>query len=163
MKIVDDFLPVKELNELHVALKANTFPWFMGNPTTYNLVEDRYNIHFSHVFYTNFSVNSEYINLLEPLLQRLCPLALIRVKANITTNTAEIIETGFHVDIDSDKCKTAVFYVNSNDGYTAFADGQKVQSVANRMVIFDTQTQHTGTTTTDKPYRLVINFNYIPV
>ena len=51
--------------------------------------------------------------------------------------------------------------MNTNNGYTRFEDGTKVESVANRMVTFPNQMMHTGTTTTDSEYRLVINLNYV--
>ena len=54
---------------------------------------------------------------------------------------------------------TAVYYINSCNGYTYFEDGYKVKSVANRIVIFPRDTQHSGTTSSDS-YRQVINFNY---
>ena len=55
---------------------------------------------------------------------------------------------------------TSIFYVNTNDGYTLFEDGTKVESVANRMLSFPANMRHTGTTCTDQQIRIVINFNY---
>ena len=56
--------------------------------------------------------------------------------------------------------KTSIFYVNTNNGYTLFEDGTKVESVANRMLTFPTNMKHTGTSCTDSQTRIVINFNY---
>ena len=83
----------------------------------------------------------------------------MRVKANMNMRTPEIIEHGFHTDGTS-SCTAAIYYVNTNDGYTAFEDGTKVESIANRLVVFNTQTKHTGTTCTNAKFRCVINFNY---
>ena len=55
---------------------------------------------------------------------------------------------------------TSIFYVNTNNGYTKFEDGTKVESVANRMVIFPSNMKHIGTSCTDEKTRVVINFNY---
>ena len=55
---------------------------------------------------------------------------------------------------------TSIFYVNTNNGYTKFEDGTKVESVANRMVTFPTNMKHTGTSCTDEKMRIVINFTY---
>ena len=55
---------------------------------------------------------------------------------------------------------TSIFYVNTNNGYTKFEDGTKVESVANRMVTFPSNMKHTGTSCTDERIRVVINFNY---
>ena len=53
-----------------------------------------------------------------------------------------------------------LFSLNDNDGYTIFEDGTKVESVANRLVTFPSQTKHAGTTCSDQVSRVVINFNY---
>ena len=51
--------------------------------------------------------------------------------------------------------------MNTNNGYTTFKDGTKVDSVANRMIIFDSELDHTGTTCTDQKSRVIINFNFL--
>ena len=77
--------------------------------------------------------------------------------------TPEIIETYMHTDInDVENWKTALFYLNTNDGYTKFEHGEKVETVANRLVIFDGDILHCGTTHTNEKYIPVINFNYFP-
>ena len=55
---------------------------------------------------------------------------------------------------------TAILYINTNNGYTKFKKGGKVKSVANRMLIFDSQLEHAGVTCTDALRRVVVNFNY---
>ena len=57
---------------------------------------------------------------------------------------------------------TAIYYVNTNNGYTYFEDGQKVESVENRLVIMPSNLPHAGATCTDELRRVVINFNYLP-
>ena len=51
---------------------------------------------------------------------------------------------------------------NSNKGQNVvkFENGEKIESVENRLVIFDSTIKHTGTTSTDTKFRSVINFNY---
>ena len=56
---------------------------------------------------------------------------------------------------------TAVFYINTNNGYTEFEDGTRSESIANRMVTFPANLKHRGTTCSDEKTRIVINFNYI--
>jgi hypothetical protein len=91
----------------------------------------------------------------------------MKAKANVNFVTSEIIEHGLHIDIEphslGEAMTTAIYYVNSNDGYTLFEDGTKVESVANRLVKFPCNTKHTGTSCTDQRYRMVINLNYIEV
>ena len=50
--------------------------------------------------------------------------------------------------------------MNTNNGYTKFENGTKVESVANRMLTFSANMKHTGTSCTDEKRRIVINFNY---
>lgn len=92
-------------------------------------------------------------------------VTLLRAKANITFNSPHLLEHGMHVDvegIDHVPVKTGILYLNTCDGYTLFENGRIIRSVANRYVEFDCSIRHTGTTTTDQPYRAVINLNYIP-
>ena len=85
-----------------------------------------------------------------------------RIKANLNLQTPEIITHGFHVDDPTLKnpAHNAIYYVNSNDGYTLFEDGTKIESVENRLVIFNSLLKHTGTSCTDEKLRCVVNFLY---
>jgi hypothetical protein len=56
---------------------------------------------------------------------------------------------------------TLILYMNTNNGYTEFEDGMKVESVANRIVSFPEETKHRGTSCTDEKIRMVINFNFL--
>ena len=57
---------------------------------------------------------------------------------------------------------TAIFYINTNNGYTYFEDGQKIESIENRMVMFPSNIPHAGATCTDEDRRVVLNLNYLP-
>ena len=90
---------------------------------------------------------------------------IVRAKFNLLYRTEKIQEHGMHIDIEkpADKSKTAVLYLNTNNGYTKFESGEKITSVANRLVLFDATMPHAGTTNSCKqPYRAVLNLNYIP-
>ena len=57
--------------------------------------------------------------------------------------------------------KTSVFYINDNNGYTEFRNGDRIESVANRAIIFDNNLEHRGVShTLPDHYRIVVNFNY---
>ena len=77
-------------------------------------------------------------------ISKIKPGALLRIKANLQPQTEKVIEDPLHVDVGC-KSTTAILYVNTCDGYTHFKDGTKVKSVANRLVIFPSQTYHGGT------------------
>ena len=87
---------------------------------------------------------------------------LFKAKVNIRTRTSKIYGSEYHVDIIEkiEGHKTAIYYLNTNDGYTLFKSGEKVKSVGNRLVVFDGQLYHYGTTCTDQNIRSVLNINY---
>ena len=67
-----------------------------------------------------------------------------------------------HVDLTMNQT-TAIFYFNTSNGWTEFeACGTKIESIANRMVIFSGDKVHCGTSCTDKHARVLLNINYIP-
>ena len=88
---------------------------------------------------------------------------LDRIKANLNVRTPEIIENKFHTDIipPTKPFTTAIFYVNTNNGYTKFKDGTIVESVANRLVTFPVNKKHSGSTCTNKNVKVVVNLNYM--
>ena len=164
MKIEDNFLDQKDFEELQKFLMGNMFPWYYNSIIDFYEDEDKYQ--FIHVFYDNYAPTSSVIENINPILAKVGPLSIWRIKANLLTKTSNIIENEFHVDLrflSEEKRKhwtTSIFYVNTNNGYTKFEDGTKIESVANRMVSFPTNTQHKGTSCTDQKTRVVINFNY---
>ena len=50
--------------------------------------------------------------------------------------------------------------MNTNDGYTFFKNGKKIESVANRLIVFNNDMWHGGTSCTDAHERIVINLNF---
>ena len=113
------------------------------------------------VVYKLVEYRNQYKNfdIVKPILQKLNVKLLYRLKLNMTTGSAKLHESNLHVDVPDD-CKTSVFYVNTNNGYTKFEDGTKIYSKANRLITFNSQMKHCGTNTTDSKYRIVLNINY---
>lgn len=167
MKIIDDFLEEKEFEELQSRFMGDIFPWFFCEEIDYK--DDKNKYQFVHRIYSSLHPfqYSEVCGTISPILRIINPLALIRVKANLLTRTPKIIENDYHRDMEfknPEKTKlfgTSIYYINTNDGYTKFEDGTKVESVANRMVTFPADMKHTGTSCTDEKRRVVINFNYL--
>ena len=161
-QIIDNFLDDATFLHIQKEIYGPTFPWFHGNvivlPTSG--IDKMTNWQLYHVLYYAYSPQSHIFSLLEPIIKKLNPSAILRIKANLVPGADKIIEHGFHVDCTEFKGKTAVYYINSNNGFTVFEDGNKVESIANRMLIFDSTIKHTGKTCTDARNRCVINFNY---
>tara|TARA_R110000803_G_scaffold166832_1_gene230156 strand:- start:1905 stop:2396 length:492 start_codon:yes stop_codon:yes gene_type:complete len=160
-EVIDNFLAEEDHKRIADTLLDAEFPWFYNSYVVGPEEEDTvYNYQFTHQFYAHYKWNSEFSHLMEPIVEKLRPRALIRIKANLSPVTNEIISGRWHTDY-AFECKTAVYYVNTNNGFTKFRTNQVVESVANRMVIFDSHDLHTGATATDVKARCVVNFNYL--
>jgi len=158
-KVVDNYLDVEQHLILKTIMESNEFPWFYtkckSKPTDKPKIFD---YQFNHIFYINNNINSNFFNDLNPILDKLKPLSLIRIKANLNPATKNILEYDYHKDQDF-KCKVALYYINDNDGYTMIED-KKIESKGNRMVLFNSDVKHFGTNSTNCNNRMVINFNY---
>ena len=165
VEVIDNFLPKDIFVEMQYKILANDFPWYYNNGIVGPHQKNKYQ--FVHTFFNcdiNFSnLHNEYYNFIDPCLHKLGVKHLKRVKANLNPRSAKIIRHGFHIDVPeewADDVTTSIYYVNSNNGYTEFEDGTKIESVENRLVSFPAKMRHSGTTCTDKQARVVINFNY---
>jgi hypothetical protein len=168
VEVFDNYLPQDTLQNLQNEMLCDDFPWFYGDSKVgldqgdLGFYTELFDFQFVHLFYIDHTPNSPRIEMLNPILDILNPCALVRIKANITFCTPEVIKFPLHTDHEGFNGKTAVFYLNTNNGYTEFESGDRVESVANRMVVFDSNLQHRGSTCSDSRYRLVLNFNYVP-
>lgn len=164
IEIIDNFLNEDYFNDLQSNILGYYFPWYYNDGVVNNHDDGLNNYQFTHCFYSNFSPSSDFFNLLLPSLEVIKPNSIIRIKANLLTRTDIHIEHGFHVDIpylkEEHHSTTAILYMNTNDGYTKFENETKVNSIENRLVIFNSRLKHTGSTCTDQKKRVVINFNY---
>ena len=164
MKIEDNFLKQEEFDKIQKLMgEPSPLPWFYADRIVF---EDDDKFQFIHAFYDNHMPMSPFANELDSIINIIQPFSIVKVRAKLLTRTPEIVETSFHVDLSLPEEQlrqwtTSIFYVNTNNGYTKFEDGTKVESVANRMVTFPADTKHTGTSCTDERTRVVINFNYV--
>ena len=165
VKIIDNFLSPAEFGALRSSMLSTAFPWNFTPMKVSKVDSDDeltkyYNFQNYHLFYGNGIPQSTYFNVLSDVLIKINPAALIKIKANLTTRTTRVIKSSWHVDNTYKNSTTAVFYLNTNNGFTFFKDGSKVESVENRLVTFPSSLIHAGTTSSDTDYRAVINLNY---
>ena len=176
IQIIDNYLPLEEFKQMQYWF-CNECMWrFQPSPTYHEdameqireqgLEEDADDDYqFICQFWTPsqgvIMPNFQYV---ASLIKKLNPGLLLRVKANLTPMRSRIIERPYHIDFDLPNLtqKTAIFNITTCDGYTRFEDGDDVPSVENRMIIFDGNMKHAGTTTTNEKARVVINLNYFP-
>ena len=164
LKIYDNFLSDADYKVVSSALTAHRFPWYFNNNIAgTNEGVDGYQ--FVHSFFNVskvYDVDTEYSNFINPIWNKLAPKYMLRAKANLRPRTKEHFRSNFHVDMNLGQT-TAIYYLNSNNGSTVFKDsGDKVESVANRLIVFDGSIEHAGTSCTDDSRRVVLNINYIP-
>lgn len=176
IKIIDNFIDLDSFNIIQREIMSPMFDWYIVEKVRQgddfneflNAEDDTFNFQFIHVFLSSFMEynKSNYYSMLNPIIEKLEPVAINRVKANCIPQTETIHTSHFHTDIpektvvDSNP-KSAIFYVNDNDGYTLFENGKRVESVSNRVCIFPASMRHTGTTCTNKRIRVLINFIYV--
>ena len=160
-ELTDNFLSEEEFEQVKsTMMNDSNLPWYF-NSYVLSKEEDMGKAwQFTHTFFNHWRWQSNYADGISPLIEKINPKAWLRIKANLGIQSAEIKEQGWHTDYDFD-CTTAVFYLNDNDGYTIFEDGTRVESKANRLVEFNSQNKHSGTTHTNTLMRVVINLNYI--
>lgn len=160
IEIKDNFLKYEEHRRLQDLISI--LEWKISRCVSLNDVtcDENENFQMSHEFYKNYVPQSSHFNDLYDIITKISPQSICRIKANLNPKTSKIIEHGFHIDNPYKNCKTSIYYVNTNNGYTSFEDGQKIKSVANRLITFDSSIKHSGSTCTDVEARIVINFNY---
>ena len=165
MEVIDDFLPSYQFKQLQSVILSRKFSWNFHDGI---VGPNDGQCQFTHVFFdiSYGGILSIYYSLFDIVQQKFRVSRLDRIKSNLNPKTVFHRKGGYHTDQRHPRegyplhQKTAVLYLNTNNGWTEFKKGGKVKSVANRMVIFDSNLEHRGVTCTDEKRRVVINFNY---
>tara|TARA_B110000503_G_scaffold37928_1_gene62138 strand:+ start:330 stop:953 length:624 start_codon:yes stop_codon:yes gene_type:complete len=159
--VIDNALFPDIFEKVQTHIMGLHYPWHFAEG-----VAEQYNsgdFQFEHKIHEWYHIdNAHDYQIVYPIIEILKPQLIVRIKANLLTKTSAVDIHGMHVDTIIPGALTAIYYCNTNNGYTIFADGDKVESVANRLVIFPANIKHSGTSCTDKLRRIVINLNYIP-
>ena len=167
MEVKDNFLPKEEFKLLQNFMLGEDCPWYFNNFTTWrpeNGIDAaeaafREGCKFTHTFWREMEgPSSSYYKKLLPLLDVCGAKHVVKIKANLLLKTPQVIPHVFHVDTNVD-CTTVVYYLNTCDGFTHFEDGNKIETVENRAVIFNSQIPHGGSTTSNADNRVVLNIN----
>ena len=158
MIINKNFLPKDYFKKLQEEICGPNFPWYYLDYLV-STPKDKIS-NFYHLIYQYSKPNSEYYKLLEPLIEAIGPIALIRVRINFYIKSNKAFETSFHNDVSDskEKYRTAILYLNTNNGCTKFKN-KKVKSEENTLVDFDGDTLHSAVSATDNK-KILININY---
>ena len=167
-KVIDNFLDKKyfdSLVELFIEKDgqdtSEQLPWFYQREinTNHNVAKDNL-FYMTSMLYEGNQPTSPFYKDLFPILLKLDVVCLLRIKANLYPSTETLQEHAMHSDRDYHH-SGAILSLNTCDGYTKLGDGTKINSVANRILLFDASDEHCSTTTTNVPARFNININYI--
>jgi hypothetical protein len=165
-KIIDNFLEDHVAKRIHDVTHCSEFPWYFHDVIAHSNEEkskDRFQ--FVHTLKSNkFGTTSSYYDqLCLPIIDKLKLnfKDVLRSKVNMSLYSGNNpFKSGFHVDNDGPH-KVALYYINSNNGYTEFESGETIQCVKNRMVIFDGSIEHRAVKQTNNKTRIAINTNYV--
>ena len=170
-QVIDNFLSESEFKEIYNIIFNDgnpVFEWFFSTEVTSINIdeEDFWSTYFSHCFYVDYCPRSRYFetitNIFKPKFEKLEGnfKTWIRIKANLYPYTKSLKEHNSHCDYEFSH-HAAVFSLNTCNGFTRMEDGTKVDSVRNRIVIFDAGKNHNSTTTSNSKFRANINFNWL--
>jgi len=158
LKVIDNFLDEKTFIEIKNNILGSNFPWYYSLSAD-NIKDDVSQL--CHVFYNidvDNRVNSDYFRLLNPIIKKLNAIGLVRIKANLTYPSKTVLK--YHTDFNLKNLKTAIFYLNTNDGGTKIKN-KIINSVENRMLVMNNDIPHAVIRHTDtKTARVVLVLNY---
>jgi hypothetical protein len=170
MKEIFNFLPEKDFLKIKEFFTSSYMPWYYNKnqtaagPTVVEKKPD--SSFFSHRFYyyNKPETDAKTFNFIKPIIDKINPSKLLRVKANLIVNTGVRHFCNFHLDSEEDEqYKVAVYYITTCNGYTLLDPKHKIKikCEGNKLAIFDGKIKHCVASQTDKDQRIVLNINYI--
>ena len=159
-EVIDNYLPEGIPNELETTFLGRDVLWSFQQRVTNNQ-QTTNDCFFAFIIWRQpEGIVSQWFEQLVPIVEKLNYKALLRIKANMYPSTEKLHEHDPHEDYTFNN-KSAIYYVNSNNGFTVLEDGSKIESVKNRLLIFDGSRQHYSTNCTDAQVRVTLNFNFL--
>ena len=164
-KIIDNFLDNHVANRIHDTLHSTEFPYYFHNHFAYDTEKESLDrSQFVHALKSNkFGTTSTYYDqICLPIIDKLKLKFrdVLRCKVNFSLCGKTAYKSAYHIDNDGPH-QVAIYYVNSNNGYTELATGEKILCRKNRLLMFDGMIQHRAVKQTDTKTRVGININYV--
>jgi len=177
MQVLDNFLNYQDHQQIEQFMFGGLQWTYQQHKVTHGPnEEDTDNYQFVHPFYFQesfggpfrYEISQDFQSIL-PLINRIDFIALHKVKANLEPLKSKRFFSDYHYDwaevvhdepIPHKTMTTAIYYINTCDGYTEFEDGTKIECVANRLVKFPANLKHRGVSQTDTRVKSVINLNF---
>ena len=161
LEVIDNYLDDETFKQMENIMVQTKFDLHYTEDITTHLGSDNPYFYFCHNFYLHKTFEtSQFFDICIPLLRKLEPTAILRIKGNMYINQGiGVVEHSEHKDYEFSHFG-GLFSINTCDGYTRIGD-EKIPSVANRMILFDPSVPHTSTSTSDSKYRMNINLNMV--
>lgn len=168
VKVYDNFIDKPVFEEMRK--QVMNINWRYGGKVANDFddgpnCEEKYDWQMVHMFYKHPFEMSDQFHIINPIVQKINPIIMYRAKLNLNPCTDKIVEHGYHQDYQPEELgkifTSAVYYLNTNNGYTKFEDGTTIPSVENRLITFPSTLNHTGSSCTDTKHRLVLNLVYV--
>jgi len=166
-QIIDNFLSLDDFETLEKEFKCifwqlNQYVADVNEKQEFK--DSNWNWYLTHIIYDQNVPLSQHYSLVHNLFgSKFNDLDIfktwIRIKVNLYPSTLEVNEHQPHTDYDYSQ-KSAVFSLNTCDGFTKMHDGTKIESIKNRLVLFDSSLPHNSSTTSNSKFRMNINFNW---
>tara|TARA_B100001287_G_C22614148_1_gene496660 strand:+ start:155 stop:691 length:537 start_codon:yes stop_codon:yes gene_type:complete len=164
-KIIDNFIDDSNFNMLYQHIVSANMNWFLQPETTRGTKDEPF---FSHTFYQGMKpVSPLYDRAIFSILKNLNAASVYNARANLYYNIGKPVRSSKHIDVEYNNTvgKTSILYINTNNGLTILYPKNSspitIESVANRLLTFDSNIFHEAQWQTDTKTRIVINFNYI--
>jgi hypothetical protein len=144
-----------EINSFHkdsAGWRGRTSPDAVTKDLTGYLTHQLFNMQVNYIY-------SEHYKHFRGFWEQLRMKALVRMKMNFYPRTGKVEIHEPHLDYPYDH-KGCLFSFNTCDGFTQLEDGTRIESVANRALLFNPRTRHSSTSTTNDKGRFNININY---
>ena len=173
IRVKDNFLSERDfifLKEIFFHNNTTWKPqWSIADPLEVSNGVNYDDWYLTHTVYYEYEILSSAFNdIKEKLITPIAKLEGInfsqstRIKANFYPHTQAVKEHKPHRDAHTgNRLRGALFSFNTCDGYTGFADGTKVESVENRLILFDSLEEHFSTSTSNAQARINLNINYV--
>lgn len=157
-KIIDNFLEKENFKHIQNIVTSSDFPWYFQK-----LINDKHSLKDNTCYFTHTVFNQKYNSIFFEncfiFTEKLKVKSYLKIKLNCFPSSKELKTYEAHKDFEF-KHKAAVFYINTNDGFTILEKKIKIESIENRLLIFEGYKKHSSTNCTNAKARFNINFNY---
>jgi len=160
----DNFLNPEQFGVIKQYLgPGGFFPWELSPRINHN-DQNNQDMYFATMIYHSYE-NGWYPNIkpdpFQLITSKLYIEGLHRIKTNLyfPSKTGKVEKHAPHRDAIF-RHQGALFFLTTCDAPTTMADGTEIESIENRLLLFDPASNHSSSSPTDAPYRITINFNY---